>query len=395
MFSRLQGLGNHNARFYQVPANIEEVRSGYMYKSPSEHLMKSVKSWKRRYFVLSKNPENKYELKFFKDENKREKPMGTINIYQITLIFRQMKSESIWLWIQKNFKCSATCVLYMKVAAREYFLIGENSTEMDEWFDAIFKALNTQIFIQPDREVPLTKPTRSMSEPLSVTWHDQNLSEEQEQKETELIAVRQSAPESFNSQYCHTGHYDYPKKFQMKPSQSLDTDEDEDDEIKVDKECETKEDSSIYMHMENVKGILRQTQSHEGVSFPKSILKGNSVSENTFLPINNDDATAPNRQILHKSEIPFTPVKEICISHDELRNSVVFSEKAGKIRVSSWSHTQFSGLFQEGDQILAINDLRTDSLVALQTYLRKLTKDQVKVTILRQPRSQSIGGCCT
>ncbi|KAI5103330.1 hypothetical protein C0J45_6911, partial [Silurus meridionalis] len=99
------------------------------------------KSWKRRYFVLSKNPENKYELKFFKDENKREKPMGTINIYQITLIFRQMKSESIWLWIQKNFKCSATCVLYMKVAAREYFLIGENSTEMDEWFDAIFKAL--------------------------------------------------------------------------------------------------------------------------------------------------------------------------------------------------------------------------------------------------------------
>ncbi|KAI5623305.1 hypothetical protein C0J50_17092, partial [Silurus asotus] len=380
-----------NARFYQVPANIEEVRSGYMYKSPSEHLMKAVKSWKRRYFVLSKNPENHYELKFFKDENKREKPMGTINIYQITLLFRQMKSDSIWSWIQKNFKCSATCVLYMKVAAREYFLIGENSSEMDEWFDAIFKALNTQIFIQPDREVPLTKPTRSMSEPLSVTWHDQDLSEEQEQKATELIAGRQSAPESFNSQYCHTGHYDYPKKFQMKPSQvsysltqtliptiityihkiiafslqSLDTDEDEDDEIKVDKECETKEDSSIYMHMKNV-------------------MKGNSVSENTFLPLNNDNATAPNRQILQTSEIPFTPVKEICISHDELRNSVVFSEKAGKIRVSSWSHTQFSGLFQEGDQILAINDLRTDSLVALQTYLRKLTKDQASVHVRLQ-----------
>lgn len=111
-------LASKNSRFYHVPANMEEVQSGYLYKSPPQTLFKSLvyyltispylnraqsfntallqqnfcvtscfcellqKSWKWRYFVLSKTPANKYELKFFKDENRREKPLGQINLYQ-------------------------------------------------------------------------------------------------------------------------------------------------------------------------------------------------------------------------------------------------------------------------------------------------------------------------
>lgn len=50
-------------------------------------------------------------------------------------------------------------------------------------------------------------------------------------------------------------------------------------------------------------------------------------------------------------------------------------------RVSNWKHTQSSVLFHEGDQILAINDLLTDSLGELQTYLKRLAKDQVRVHV--------------
>lgn len=42
---------------------------------------------------------------------------------------------------------------------------------------------------------------------------------------------------------------------------------------------------------------------------------------------------------------------------------------------------QSSELFHEGDQILAINDLLTDSLEELQTYLKRLTKDQVRAHV--------------
>lgn len=42
---------------------------------------------------------------------------------------------------------------------------------------------------------------------------------------------------------------------------------------------------------------------------------------------------------------------------------------------------QSSGPFHAGDQILAINDLLTDSLVELQTYLKRLNKNQVRMHV--------------
>lgn len=49
--------------------------------------------------------------------------------------------------------------------------------------------------------------------------------------------------------------------------------------------------------------------------------------------------------------------------------------------VSDLKHIQTSGLFHKGDQIVAINDLLTDSLDEVHTYLRRLSKDQVSVCV--------------
>ncbi|XP_060795920.1 pleckstrin homology domain-containing family S member 1-like isoform X4 [Neoarius graeffei] len=395
MFSKLKKSANPASRFYEVPANTEVVRCGYMYKSPSQNLLsRSLKSWKRRFFVLSKMPINHYELKFFKDESRREKPLGQIQLYQVSLFFRHADSHPIWPWIQRNFRCSASCVLYMRVQEREYFLIGENSCEMDSWFDAIFKALNTPCASQPDSE---DIRNRSMSEPLNVLHHDQKEPGDQEQNETDpkpSSFSRQSAPTFINMQ---RSHYDYPKNYMM-TSQSLeseDTDDDEEDET-INKDSEAEEDNSYYMDMESVREVIKQTQ-QEDVLFPQTNLEGNNVSENSFLYTGNEDSssTALNWQISPGSET-FVPVeKEICVSQDELKNSVIFSEETGKLCVSRWRYTQSSAPFHVGDQILAINDLLTDSLVELQSYLKRLSKDQVKLTILRQPGSQPLSACYT
>ncbi|XP_060795919.1 pleckstrin homology domain-containing family S member 1-like isoform X3 [Neoarius graeffei] len=369
MFSKLKKSANPASRFYEVPANTEVVRCGYMYKSPSQNLLsRSLKSWKRRFFVLSKMPINHYELKFFKDESRREKPLGQIQLYQVSLFFRHADSHPIWPWIQRNFRCSASCVLYMRVQEREYFLIGENSCEMDSWFDAIFKALNTPCASQPDSE---DIRNRSMSEPLNVLHHDQKEPGDQEQNETDpkpSSFSRQSAPTFINMQ---RSHYDYPKNYMMTSqsltsSQSLeseDTDDDEEDET-INKDSEAEEDNSYYMDMESVREVIKQTQ-QEDVLFPQT--------NETFVPVE----------------------KEICVSQDELKNSVIFSEETGKLCVSRWRYTQSSAPFHVGDQILAINDLLTDSLVELQSYLKRLSKDQVKLTILRQPGSQPLSACYT
>ncbi|XP_060795918.1 pleckstrin homology domain-containing family S member 1-like isoform X2 [Neoarius graeffei] len=268
MFSKLKKSANPASRFYEVPANTEVVRCGYMYKSPSQNLLsRSLKSWKRRFFVLSKMPINHYELKFFKDESRREKPLGQIQLYQVSLFFRHADSHPIWPWIQRNFRCSASCVLYMRVQEREYFLIGENSCEMDSWFDAIFKALNTPCASQPDSE---DIRNRSMSEPLNVLHHDQKEPGDQEQNETDpkpSSFSRQSAPTFINMQ---RSHYDYPKNYMM-TSQSLeseDTDDDEEDET-INKDSEAEEDNSYYMDMESVREVIKQTQ-QEDVLFPQT-----------------------------------------------------------------------------------------------------------------------------
>ncbi|MCI4384338.1 hypothetical protein PGIGA_G00037540 [Pangasianodon gigas] len=392
MFSKLKNSANQNAKFYEGPANIEEVQSGYMYKSPPQTFFRSLKSWKRRYFVLSKTPANHYELKFFKDENRRAKPLGQINLYQVSLFFRQAESHPIWLWIQKNFRCSVSCVLYMRLPEREYFLIGENSCEIEAWFNAIFKALNTHLVTLPDSEE--IRKNRSLSEP-SVFYHDRKWFDDQEQKESDpnpsSLSTRQSAPESFNCQYAH---YDYPKNYKMTAPQYLeseDTEEDEQDEVKINKESEPEEDTSCYMDMDSVRAVMRQPQK-EDVLYPQTNLEGNNFSENSFLLTGNEDSgsTALNSQISPGSETSVPVEKEICLSQDELKNSVIILEEAGRLCVSNWR--QSSGLFHEGDQILAINDLLTDSLAEFHTYIKRLSKDQVKLTILRQPGSQPLSG---
>ncbi|XP_047672988.1 pleckstrin homology domain-containing family S member 1-like isoform X2 [Tachysurus fulvidraco] len=374
-------------KFYLVPANVEEVHSGYLYKSPPYTLFKSLKSWKRRYFVLSKTPGNLYELKFFRDKNKRDKQLGQISLHEVSLLFQHAESHPICSWIQRNFKCSASCVLYMRVPEREYFLVGENSDEVEDWFNAMFKALNTRPKSEEFRKC------RSISEPSGV-YRDPQWFEDQEQNKTESVPsslpTRQSAPEYFNALYSH---YDYPKNYMKtlsQPQESDDSDDDEEDEMKINQESEPEESISNYMDMICVTEIMRHAQNKEAL-IPQTNVEGNNVLENSLT-----GSTALSGQISPGSET-FIPAKEeieIFVSQNELKYSVI-SEKGGRVCVSNWMHRQSSELFHEGDQILAVNDLLTDSLVELKNYLKRLTKDQVKLTILRQPGSQPLTGCCT
>ncbi|XP_060714117.1 uncharacterized protein LOC132838032 [Tachysurus vachellii] len=261
MFSKLKNSTSTNSRFYLVPANVEEVHSGYLHKSPSHTHFNFLKSWKRRYFVLSKTPGNLYELKFFRDKNKRDKPLGQINLYEVLLLFQHAESHPICSWIQRNFKCSASCVLYMRVPEREYFLVGENSDEVEGWFNAIFKALDT---LPKSEEIRNTfGKCRSISEP-SCLYRDPQWSEDQEQNKTESgpssLTTRQSAPESFNALYSP---YDYPKNYMKtlsQPQESDDSDDDEEDEMKINQESESEDSFSTYMDMKCVTEIMRQAQ---------------------------------------------------------------------------------------------------------------------------------------
>ncbi|XP_051522855.1 pleckstrin homology domain-containing family S member 1 isoform X2 [Myxocyprinus asiaticus] len=171
-------MANSNHQFY-IHGAEEQVCAGYLYKSPPENQFKNQKSWKRRYFVLLKYSDHTCQLKYFKSENKN-KSLGVIDLSAITFMFLRPEMHSMWKWIQNNFRCSPSCVLFIKVPERDYFLIGENSGDMDKWFTTLFDVLNNRPhrLLDPKRaewELSLTKrithelPSSVIHEPVYVS----------------------------------------------------------------------------------------------------------------------------------------------------------------------------------------------------------------------------------
>nr|XP_055031988.1 pleckstrin homology domain-containing family S member 1-like isoform X2 [Misgurnus anguillicaudatus] len=129
-------------------ANVEEMHTGFLYKSPPAVLRKNRISWKRRLFVLVKTSDSNFELRYYRN-NKKKTLIKSIDVSSITELDCP-KNDPFIEWICKAFKCTPSSVLFMKAenpknkVQREYFFIGETSLEADGWFNALLQVRKTQ-----------------------------------------------------------------------------------------------------------------------------------------------------------------------------------------------------------------------------------------------------------
>lgn len=351
-----------NATFYLK----SEVRSGYLYKSPPPSLLRNMKSWKRRFFVLAKTCDSTHELRYYRNDEK-DTLIKSIDVSTITTLLSACPTtHPAHDWICKSFKCSPCSVLFMKAGNpkekihREYFLIGENSAEADGWFNALLQVQkHNKNKSEPEPQNNSGKQRRSMSQPLppnmndpKSTDHNSHATEQNGGDRVHLLPPkRMSAPADEHNEEC-----DQP----LSPSAL---------EMKLDDSAEENSEDTDLSSRESA------------ASAEESILDCVTKAFNNLKTQQTSNMEKENQSEKH------TPVeKEICVSLDDL-TGVSFTDEKGKPCVSECRQIEATCLFHRGDQVLAVNDLVTYTVEDIQMYLRKSNKHEVKLTVLRRPDS--------
>ncbi|XP_050981035.1 pleckstrin homology domain-containing family S member 1-like [Labeo rohita] len=308
------------------------AKRNQLLKSPPSALSRNTKAWRNRFFMLSKTGEDSFQLTYHANHKKRDKPLGAIDISKISLLFTGPEAHQKWDWIQKNFKCSPSSVLFMKVEedapknSREYFLIGENSDDVNGWLSALVKLMKIQ---QSQNTLQNSRQFRLSFEPLRPNFSKDN--------------DRCSAPELMLTYPSRYRNDEYPHKL-SEPSVPV--------MLKI-PVFENKDEKD-----------RKQNESPQ-----------NRTLQGFFLLY---------------SEMHTHVEKEICVCQNDLKNSLILTQEEGKPCVSDCRKIEDSCLFHKGDQILAFNDLLIDTVEEIQTYLRRLSKDEVKLTVRRLIGSQPL-----
>ncbi|XP_056627618.1 pleckstrin homology domain-containing family S member 1 [Triplophysa dalaica] len=329
-----------NATFYHEAE--EELYSGYLFKSPPTGLLRNMKSWKRRFFVLTKTGDSTHMLNYYRSDEK-DSLIKSIDVSTITKLLNACPTtHPAHEWICKTFKCSSCCVLLMNTENpkekihREYFLIGENSAVADGWYTALLQLQKQpRYFIHP---APL-----NMNDPKSSHYNSHDIEQNGGNRVPPLPPKRGSAPADVEMKYNECHQPSSPSALEMKLDDSVG-------------EC-SPELSSSESAAPNEESLL------DCVTKAFDDLRTQPLSEK------------------------HTPVeKEICLSLKDLKG-VIFTDEAGRPRVSECRQIETTCLFHKGDQILAVNDLLTYTVEDIQLFLRKLNKHEVKLTVLRHPDS--------
>ncbi|XP_043958735.1 pleckstrin homology domain-containing family S member 1-like isoform X2 [Gambusia affinis] len=421
------------AVFYKSITNAQEIRSGYLLKSPPQWRLKS--EWKRRFFVLYKAPENDYQLRYYKSAEDQVSPLGGIDMTQISLLYENPQHHQKWQWVQKNFKCSPSCVVYLRAGGRDYFLIGETSTEAEGWFADLFEAMkNRSQKLLTSEEISNGQPVidiisnplhrRKFSAPeLKVPF----LAKKEDQNDASKLLLPSSSVKlrSFsdpssnaaegNAEELGEDHskrpisqpvnsdYDYPKSRQKRASvlragsmeslyesmlelkSVLNSSEPNNREVEViGNSTLMRSITDIYIKYNSPPPTLNEASAENGEDKRRSSDFSGS-SSGAVSPVNVLETNSERRGSTRSLE------RDFMVNLQGLKNDLTLTEVEGKPSVSGWTgEPQSVCLFHKGDRVVAVNDLQADSVEDFYLFISKSMKDEVKVTVQRQRGCQPL-----
>ncbi|XP_019341505.2 pleckstrin homology domain-containing family S member 1 isoform X1 [Alligator mississippiensis] len=156
-----------------MPCHEDEVcKHGFFIKSPPPQLFTSQKSWKNRYFILCKSSKCHYILKYLKGQQIK----GSIPIDQIISIETGISNYEKMTAIRKMFKCQPEEVISISTESRDYYLIGKDREQAEEWYTFISSVCMDAKAdgCRPQNEDLATEHTKSRSCSLPLSFSGAN-----------------------------------------------------------------------------------------------------------------------------------------------------------------------------------------------------------------------------
>uniref|UniRef100_G1SMS8 Pleckstrin homology domain containing S1 n=1 Tax=Oryctolagus cuniculus TaxID=9986 RepID=G1SMS8_RABIT len=411
----------------------EVYKQDYFIKSPPPQLFFSVPSWKKRLFILSKSGEKGFSLSYYKDHHRR----GAIELDRNSSVEVGISSQEKMQSVQKMFKCHPDEVMSIRTTNREYFLIGSSREKIKDWvsFMSSFCRDIKATHQRAERKLPMgeKRPTSDPSPLLGLpsTLHAVGSTSSRKSlpgmhlTENSSPGYRQSYPShDFSSKTTEDAeeenYYLSPRSIRLELD-NIDS-AGSDDSIKpgCPKQVSMRSEHH-YMSMkscffeetpqesaENQKEfqILPETQDR-GLHLQEQGLGSDSclTPANTEAQTTNDKKGLASLTVVQLSilinNIPDESQVEklnVFLSPPDIINYLALIEAAGRICVARWEGPPHLGcLFCHGDHILAVNDLKPQSLEEVSLFLtRSIQKEKVKLTIGRIPNSEKFHGlACT
>ncbi|CAI5658867.1 unnamed protein product [Oreochromis niloticus] len=409
--------------FYTHPKTVTEVRAGYLHKSPPLKLITTEKAWKRRFFILFKLSDTEYQLRYFKSSEEKDKRAGEIDLSQVSLLHVSPQHHPKWNWIQKSFKCSPSCVLFIRATERDYFLVGENSDDVDGWFSDLFDAMKRRPHkISSSEEFSYKQATiEVISKPLI---RKKNSFAEAEKGFPKIRSMSDPSSNTLENVTEKPEEQEYPKRRASEPVEPIYEVPRPQKNVNKEGRRSGKRRNSVEALYETMSGFRyieesAQPEDHEVEDVNKSTLMRTVTqtfdklktqvsplppfAEETNADDNSIDREIDVKDTYFRRECTLTEVngqsspdhsteeRDIVVNQAELKKHLTLTEVDRKPSVSGWTgQPQTMCLFHKGDQILAVNDLHVSTVEEFTMFISKSLKNEVKVTLLRQPGNQQL-----
>ncbi|XP_028369786.1 pleckstrin homology domain-containing family S member 1 isoform X2 [Phyllostomus discolor] len=403
----------------------EVCKQDYFIKSPPPQLFCSAASWKKRFFILSRDRENGFNLSYYKDHQRR----GFIKIDQNSHVEAGISSHEKMQAAQKMFKCQPDEVMSIRTASREYFLINYDREKIKDWvsfmssFCRDIKAAhpNTEdkCSLSNTRPYPDPSPLLGSSSTLGTvtstsprnTLPDTHITERSSPGLGRPHLPHDFSPET--TQDTEESHYVSPRSILLELDNIIASHESDDSLAPGSPDQDSKKIEHLYMSMKSC--LLKDTteesaDSKEGSQTAPETQNGehhlqerDSGSDSRLPPADTEaqttnDKKAPASLTVVQLTILINNIPDeshveklnvfLCLS--DITNYLAFTEAAGRICVAHWEGPQRLGcLFFHGDHLLAVNDLKPHGLEEAYLFLRRsVQKEKVKLTIGRIQNSE-------